>query len=79
MPNEGGTTSTYSGFGGTCAESASGLQTALTSAADSACRSLTGLRACKVVVYADGCTLDGDPDYYIDTGYATYGCMDTTC
>ncbi len=77
--SEGGTTSTLSGFGGTCAASASALTSELTSAANTACRNLTGFRACNVVQHATGCLTDGDPGYSIDQGYATYNCYDTNC
>jgi hypothetical protein len=32
-----------------------------------------------VVVHLTGCLPDGDVDYLIEYGYATYGCRDTTC
>ncbi|HXO19324.1 MAG TPA: hypothetical protein VOA87_05280, partial [Thermoanaerobaculia bacterium] len=76
---EGGTTSTLDGFGGTCAASVSALASELTSAANTACHNLTGFHACNVVQYTTGCLIDGDPNYYIDQGYATYNCYDTTC
>jgi|SRR5580693_6056312 hypothetical protein len=77
--NEGGTTSTLSGFGGTCATSVSALTSELRSAAKTACNNLTGFNACNVVVHDTGCLPDGDPNYYIDQGYATYNCNDTSC
>jgi hypothetical protein len=77
--SERGTTSTLSGFGATCAASVSALAAELTSAANTACRNSTGFRACNVVQHDTGCMPDGDPQYYIDEGYATYNCVDTTC
>ena len=77
--SEGGTTSTLSGFGGTCAASVSALAAELKSAADTACRNSTGFIACNVVRHDTGCLPDGDPQYFIDQGYATYNCIDTTC
>jgi hypothetical protein len=77
--SERGTTSTLSGFGATCAASVSALAAELTSAANTACRNSTGFRACNVVQHDTGCMPDGDPQYYIDEGYAIYNCVDTTC
>jgi hypothetical protein len=76
---EGGTTSTLSGFGATCAASVSALAAELRSAANTACRNSTGYLACNVVQHETGCLFDGDVQYYIDEGYATYDCVDTTC
>ena len=77
----GGTTPTQSTLGGAgdCASMSSSLTSSVTAAATAACQQTTGRGACNVVVHLTGCLLDGDPDYLIEYGYATYGCRDTTC
>jgi hypothetical protein len=57
----------------------SNLTAQLKAAARTACQNLTGFIACNVVVNLTGCLPDGDPDYLIEYGYATYNCIDTTC
>lgn len=77
----GGTTSTESTIGGAgyCSSMTSTLSTWLRNDANAACQNLTGRKACNVVLHLTGCLLDGDVDYLIEYGYATYGCYDTTC
>jgi len=77
----GGTTSTLSSLGGAgnCAPLTSDLTTRLTAAANTACQNLTGFNACNIVFHFTGCLPDGDPQYLIEYGWATYGCRDTTC
>jgi len=77
----GGTTSTLSSLGGAgnCAPFTSDLTTRLTAAANTACHNLTGFNACNIVFHFSGCLPDGDVQYWIEYGWATYGCRDTTC
>jgi hypothetical protein len=75
FPSEGGATSTLEQIG--CSEAT--LTSRLTAAANAACRASTGFGACSVVMHLSGCLPDGDPQYFIEFGYATYGCNDTTC
>ncbi len=77
----GGTTPTESTIGaaGYCSSMTSTLSTRLRNDANAACQNLTGRNACNVVLHLTGCLLDGDVDYLIEYGYATYGCYDTTC
>ena len=79
--SEGGTTPTQSALGGSgsCAAMTSDLTTRLKAAANTACQNLSGFRACNVVLSLTGCLPDGDPDYLIEYGSATYNCIDTTC
>jgi hypothetical protein len=78
--SEGGTTATLDGFGSTCAETLSNLTAELDSEANTACQNFSGFRACSVVIHITvGCVPDGDPQYLIEEGYATYSCIDTTC
>lgn len=79
--SEGGTTSTLESLGGagSCPAMTSDLSSRLTAAANTACHNLTGFNACNVVLHLTGCLPDGDPDYLIEYGYATYNCFDTTC
>jgi hypothetical protein len=75
------TTSTQSTIGGagSCAAMSSFLTSNIEAAVTSSCMQLTGRRPCSVVVHLTGCLEDGDPDYLIEYGYATYGCNDTSC
>jgi hypothetical protein len=57
----------------------SDLATRLRAAAYTACNNLTGFGSCNVVLQTSGCLYDGDPQYFIDYGSATYHCFDTTC
>jgi hypothetical protein len=75
----GGTTSNLQSLGGSCAAVTSDLASRLTAAANTSCHNLTGFGACNVVLHTSGCLYDGDPQYFIDYGYATYNCYDTTC
>ena len=77
----GGTTSTLSSLGGAgnCAPFTADLTTRLTAAANAACQNLTGRNACNIVFHFSGCLPDGDVQYWIEYGWATYGCRDTTC
>ena len=77
----GGTTSTLSSFGGAgnCAPFTADLTTRLTAAANASCQNLTGRTACNIVFHFSGCLPDGDVQYWIEYGWATYGCRDTTC
>jgi hypothetical protein len=79
--SEGGTTSTLESLGvaGSCPAMTSDLASRLTAAANTACHNLTGFNACNIVLHTSGCVPDGDVDYLIDFGYATYNCFDTTC
>jgi hypothetical protein len=79
--SSGGTTSTLSSLGGAgnCAPFTSDLTTRLTAAANTACHNLTGFNACNIVFHFSGCLADGDPQYWIEYGWATYNCNDTTC
>jgi uncharacterized protein with beta-barrel porin domain len=79
--DDGGSTPTQSTLGGAgdCASMSSSLTSSVTAAATAACQQLTGREPCSVVVHLTGCLLDGDPDYLIEYGYATYTCRDTNC
>lgn len=79
--NEGGTTSTQTSLGGpgTCPAIINDLTTRLTAEANAACKNLTGLNACSIVMHLQGCVADGSSGFFIDSGYATYGCKDTSC
>ena len=79
--SEGGTTSTLESLGGagSCPAMTSDLSSRLTAAANTACHNLTGFNACNVALHLTGCLPDGDPQYLIEYGYATYNCFDTTC
>jgi hypothetical protein len=30
-------------------------------------------------MHFSGCLVDGDVQFWVELGYATYGCQDTTC
>jgi hypothetical protein len=79
--NEGGTTSTQTSLGGpgSCSLLTSDLTTRLTAEANAACKNLTGLNACNIVMHFTGCVADGSSGFFIQYGYATYGCKDTNC
>lgn len=75
------TTNTQSTLGGAgdCAAMSAALTADLKSIANASCQQFDGRNACSVVVHLMGCVEDGDPQYFIEYGYATYGCNDTTC
>jgi hypothetical protein len=79
--SEGGTTPTQSALSvsGNCAAMTSDLTTRLNAAANTACRNLSGFAACNIVLSLTGCLYDGDVDYLIEYGHATYNCIDTNC
>jgi hypothetical protein len=79
--DDGGNTPTQSTLGGAgdCASMSSFLTSSVTAAAIAACQTANGRGACTVVVHLTGCLPDGDPEYLIEYGYATYTCRDTTC
>jgi hypothetical protein len=62
-----------------CPGTQASLTTSLTAQANAACRARTGFGACNIAISFSGCLYDGDVEYFIEYGYATYGCNDTTC